>query len=1291
MANINNTASNTLLSGTSGKDSIQNGGWWDGGRHNGGSYVTISAGAGNDTIRNESWWDGSKYIGGSYVSIAAGDGNDYIDNWGNSVTIDAGAGNDSIYNSGSKVTILGGDGNDSIYNSDSKVTIFGGDGNDYVDNWSGDKVTINGGAGDDSIVSWGDSVSINAGMGDDSIYNRSANVLFNYTSGDGNDTIVGFKNDDTLLISGTSYSTQESGYDVIVTVDKGKILLQNAYATADSIHINDETITLESKVIKLSDGGDIIHASRDSISIVGGDGNDSIYNSSLVSNVSIVAGAGNDYISNGGSKVTILGGDGNDSIYSWSGDKVTINGGSGNDSIDNSGSDASIDVGAGDDYIRNSGKKSKVDAGAGNDYIYNGGSKVTILAGAGDDYIRNSGEKSKVDAGTGNDSIYNWYDSVTIDTGVGNDSIHNDHGSRVTIHAGVGDDSIHNNGGELVTINAGDGNDYINTSGANVTMDAGDGNDYIDNYKSYKVSMDAGAGNDTIRNNGGDQATINAGDDDDLIVLSGNTFGTVIVYNEGDGNDTITGFNEDDTLKISGGSYSSQISGSDIILTVGEGNITLQGAASLSAVNIDGEKISWKLNGTTAAYGSLVITGVTSLDGIKLDGTTVTVSASSLGTNKVTVSDGYKLKLGSDVDKTSATKAWTLDGTTATYKQTTTAGYKLVDNEIIFSAAETKTLATVTGVKSLDGLKVKGTTVTVTKSSLGTNDVTLSGDGYTLALGSTVPAPTTAKATYASGKYKTAGVSKAGYSLDGNTIRYVAKDIKTIKFSGADDDATVKNFYLSGNVITLGKAAVKTDGTAFKLLTDGYTLKLGNGMAAPSTDDAWTLSKTTAKLKRTTTAGYSLAADSITYSKKSSKTLATVTGVKSLDGLSVNGKVVTVNAASLGTNDVTISDGYTLALGSDADAATTKKSWSLSGTTATYKQTTAAGYSLEDNSIVYSKKISSTLATVKGVNDESGLKVSGKTIKLSGDALSKKVTVSGAYTFDFDSDYSNASITGSGSDDTIIARGKNIFVTGGDGSDVFALKSTGTIGDYDSEDKISLSSAADISTDGNDLIFDGKVTVAGAADKSVTYIEGGVEKIFEPEENDDVQYNAEGTGVTLTANYSEDSFVANDTLVTIDASAVNQEINIVANKKANSIVGSEEDDTIDGGAAKDTIRAGDGNDQIFGGKGNDKLFGGAGADSLWGGLGEDTLTGGAGYDVFIYSDGDGRDLITDYEPDVDRIMILSGKVENPTTDTAGSVTFRVGDGQIVIADGASKYIELFDSSGNNLTQKYIPR
>ena len=186
----------------------------------------------------------------------------------------------------------------------------------------------------------------------------------------------------------------------------------------------------------------------------------------------------------------------------------------------------------------------------------------------------------------------------------------------------------------------------------------------------------------------------------------------MIQYKSGDGFDSISGFNSDDTLKIFGGSYSSQVSGSDIILTVDDGKITLVGAASLSAVNIDGEeKISWKLNGTTATYGSLTVKGVKSLNGLSVNKKIVTVSASSLGTEKISVSDGYTLKLGSDVSSPTTKKSWTLKNSTATYKQTTTAGYSLDGNEIIYSKKSSKTLAKVTGAKNLDGLKVSGKTI----------------------------------------------------------------------------------------------------------------------------------------------------------------------------------------------------------------------------------------------------------------------------------------------------------------------------------------------------------------------------------------------------------------------------------------------------------------------------------------------------------------------------------------------------------------------------------------------------
>ena len=473
-------------------------------------------------------------------------------------------------------------------------------------------------------------------------------------------------------------------------------------------------------------------------------------------------------------------------------------------------------------------------------------------------------------------------------------------------------------------------------------------------------------------------------------------------------------------------------------------------------------------------------------------------------------------------------------------------------------------------------------------------------------LGSGMAAPTKSAATYSNGTLKTAGVSKAGYVLSDDSISYYASDVQTIKFSGAADKAAAKNFYVNGSTITIGKAAVKLDGTPVKLLTDGYTLKLGSGMAAPATSEAW----------------------------------------------------------------------------------------NLSGTTATLRQTTTAGYTLDGNSITYSATATEIQAVVKGAKSLSGMKVNGETIELTAAALSKKVTVSGDYAFEFASNYSKATITGSDDDDTIIAGGKKIFVTGGKGADIFQFKSTGTISDYEEADKISLTGAANITSKGDDVIFDGKVTVAGAADKSITYIEDGVEKVYEGT----VRYNDAGTAATLTDKYTADQFTPSDyencaeTLVTIDAAQVRHDLTIVGNKKANRITGNDQDNFIDGAAGADKLYGGDGNDTLLGGAGNDKLYGGAGDDSLWGGKGTDSLFGGAGADTFVYQSGDGKIFIADYESDIDTVMILSGSVKSPTTDTEGNVIFQVGSGQIIFPNSANKYIELVDKDGDlKGNGRYIPR
>lgn len=81
---------------------------------------------------------------------------------------------------------------------------------------------------------------------------------------------------------------------------------------------------------------------------------------------------------------------------------------------------------------------------------------------------------------------------------------------------------------------------------------------------------------------------------------------------------------------------------------------------------------------------------------------------------------------------------------------------------------------------------------------------------------------------------------------------------------------------------------------------------------------------------------------------------------------------------------------------------------------------------------------------------------------------------------------------------------------------------------------------------------------------------------------------------------------------------------------AETVQGGSGSDSIDTGAGADAISGGGGADLLDGGSGADSIVGGAGTDSIEGGKGSDLLTGGTEADSFIFGQGDGRDVITDF-------------------------------------------------------------
>ena len=603
--------------------------------------------AGNDTISNSYGYINNRYCSGDNVTINADSGDDYVENYCLNVLINSGSGDDSISNNGDHVTIYGGSGNDSISSSTKKVwnsqkskyetvtgndvVMNGGDGDDTISNSyqkttygqsyggdnfiadggngndklynDGDNASLFGGKGNDTISNGGNSVIIDVGAGNDSIENSGNDVSIN--SGAGNDYIYNY-GDSVTIDSGTGNDTISSGSD--------NSLIQSG-AGNDSIDNRGDNSTIDA-----GSGNDLIrniakssHSSK--VSISGGAGNDSIYNNYIYYN---------GYSYDGGSDVTIDGDAGNDLITinkydSWN-NFIEYKSGEGNDTIIGFNETSTLSI-AGGGYVTTSGEDVIIKSGSGSvllsdvrlneklnivfsdgsdtsgalfvkgstksDNIGNRISNSTINALDGDDNIWNgasTGSKNATNVsiigGNGNDSITNTYGYFsTIDGGAGNDTIHNDRADNVIVNGGAGNDSIYNYDNHNSSIYGGNGNDTLTVRyGENVFMDGGNGNDFISNGERYfrgskNSTIFGGTGNDTIYNE------YNSG------YYSYEGSNVLFKYNYGDGNDIIYGFDDSDTLSISGGSYSTTNRNYDVIVTVGEGKISLIGAARYN-VNI---------------------------------------------------------------------------------------------------------------------------------------------------------------------------------------------------------------------------------------------------------------------------------------------------------------------------------------------------------------------------------------------------------------------------------------------------------------------------------------------------------------------------------------------------------------------------------------------------------------------------------------------------------------------------------------------------------------------------------
>lgn len=122
--------------------------------------------------------------------------------------------------------------------------------------------------------------------------------------------------------------------------------------------------------------------------------------------------------------------------------------------------------------------------------------------------------------------------------------------------------------------------------------------------------------------------------------------------------------------------------------------------------------------------------------------------------------------------------------------------------------------------------------------------------------------------------------------------------------------------------------------------------------------------------------------------------------------------------------------------------------------------------------------------------------------------------------------------------------------------------------------------------------------------------------------------------------------------------------------------GHEGNDTIDGGDGNDVLSGdggndildgGDGRDRLYGGSGNDTIDGGDGDDYIDGGSGNDVLAGGEGEDVFSFGEFDGKDVITDFDPEKDTLKFNSFALSDISVTTEnGNTIIKFGSTEVTI-------------------------
>jgi Ca2+-binding RTX toxin-like protein len=464
-----------------------------------------------------------------------------IGNYGNDV-IFAGGGDDTIFSGFDSDYVDGGAGNDSILSSSGADTVVGGAGDDQIDlgpaDGERDVLVLADGSGNDVVSAFETPID----NGDGTFTGRDQFDVTGLTDASGNpvttedvtvsvdgvgNAVLTFPGGESVTLVGVPITAVQS-VDQLVAMGipsfKGDFIVEGT-SSADLI---DASYTGDPEGDRIdnndaADGGndDLVFAGLGDDTVLGGAGNDEIHGE-----------AGNDSLDGGAGDDTLFGADGND----------TLAGGDGNDSMEGSTGSDSLSGGAGDDYL---------DGGTEADTLIGGDGNDTLLAGSdlADDYLDGGAGNDSLSAGDGNDTLLGGTGDDVIFAAEGDDLIvmADDFGND-TIDGwsnGAGGDTLDASAvtqNTVLDLTAGDPGNPEQGTLSNGTQTAqfveieniilGSGDDLVLG-SSGNDSVSTGAGADTVDGGAGD---------DSFDIGAGDGAVDTVVFADGDGADTITGF-----------------------------------------------------------------------------------------------------------------------------------------------------------------------------------------------------------------------------------------------------------------------------------------------------------------------------------------------------------------------------------------------------------------------------------------------------------------------------------------------------------------------------------------------------------------------------------------------------------------------------------------------------------------------------------------------------------------------------------------------------------------------------